>query len=769
MGTPVIAVLPMPPADASGATRLELAHPLPVWAWVFVAAGAAAVSWWAYRRLLAPRWARVGLGTLRALSLLAIAVLLAGPRVSESSQRTEPDRILVLADRSASMTIPDGPGRETRDAQLRAAVAAIDGATAARWPEDRTLWLGFGAGAFGLERAGGAIDAGEPDGPRSALGVSLEQALRRAAGRPLAGVVVLSDGRWSDAVPREVLRRLEAERVGVYAVPLGSPEPRPDLAIAAIDAPDAAFIDDTVRVGVELRSTAETPHGGIAELVNTRTGEVLDRQDLAETPIDPADPRTRRVVLRTTPREPGRLDLAVRLSPEPPDLLSDNNERTLSIELPDRPLRVLYLDGTPRWERRYLTSLLLRERSIESASLLLASSRRFIQEGDRELIALPASAEDWAAFDVVMLGDLSPDQFAPEQLEQLRTHIADRGGGLLWIAGPGFTPAAWARTALADLLPMSLPPDGAGAAVWDRPVTMTPAPPAERLGLLNLRDDGAGWPPALSDPATGWSLLRWALRLTGATLKPAAEALALGTPEAGDAEPLVVTMRFGAGRVVLVGTDETWRWRYGRGEDLQERFWLPILRLLGRESLARAGRPATLTVLPRDPLAGTPAAVELRIEDQSLLSVTPERVAVEIAREGEPPRTIDLTSDPADPAVRRGSWTPADPGEFDLRASLAGLPPEAAPSRRVRVERTDDELRRPETDHAALASLAAATGGRVLGTDELAGLPELLPNRSLQIATTPRTTPLWDRGWVLALLVSLLALEWIGRRLVRLA
>ena len=96
---------------------------------------------------------------------------------------------------------------------------------------------------------------------------------------------------------------------------------------------------------------------------------------------------------------------------------------------------------------------------------------------------------------------------------------------------------------------------------------------------------------------------------------------------------------------------------------------------------------------------------------------------------------------------------------------MAGLELSAS----VNVVLPEDELRRPQTDHAALAELAQATGGRVLMVDELADLPKILPNREVRLLGTPEVETLWDKPVALLLLLVLLSGEWIGRRLLRLA
>ncbi|MEX2220103.1 MAG: vWA domain-containing protein [Phycisphaerales bacterium] len=786
--------------------QFGFARPLPLWAWAIGVLLAVGLAWWSYSRLTGGRASRATLAGLRAAVLLAILFLIAGPQLIRPNERVERDWVLVLLDRSASMTIADAPGagsgRVERDRQLRDAVSAA-------WPafatlaRDRTVqWLGFDSGVYDvpLEEEGGeatGVNPGRPAGRRTALGAALEQALARAAARPISGVVILSDGRSIDEPGRAVLRRLQSERIPVFTVGLGSADPVADLALQQAEAPALAFVNDTVPVGVEIErlGAGERPLGGRVQLVDKLTGRILDERPI---PTDPAlweDHRTR-VTLTDRPSVPGKFEWSIRIVPDAPDLIEQNNRAELAIELVDRPMRVLYFDGYPRWEYRYLKNLLVREHSIQSAALLLASSRQYLREGDLPLDTLPRSPEDWAKFDVILLGDLPATLFSREQLEQLREHIAVRGAGLLWVGGPGSTPGAWRDSPLADLLPFSLGSgqDSSGQSVraWEEPVVMSPAPAARRLSLLELGDTpDEGWPAALSDPATGWSQLQYAQRIDPAWVKPTAEVLAYFTPVSGAAglggppntpppqgsTPAVLSMRYGAGRVLYVATDEIWRWRYARGEALPERFWLPLLRLQGRESLARASRPAILEITPRRAIVDQPVRLSVRILDQSLADAAPAGLTARLRRApGNPDEAapnIDLALAPEQAQGERSgrsyatTWVPGQPGKFQAEVAdpaFAGQPLVAD----IEVVLPDDELRRPEADHALLARLSEQTEGRPLRPAELAELPQLLPKREVHIAGTPDIRTLWDRPAVFILLLILLAAEWMGRRLVKL-
>ena len=259
---------------------------------------------------------------------------------------------------------------------------------------------------------------------------------------------------------------------------------------------------------------------------------------------------------------------------------------------------------------------------------------------------------------------------------------ASQGQGRLSSARPPGLSASHSRT------PATTLPPGVAAA---RNRAATPAAPPLCLRLLELGETPEdGWPAKLSDPATGWSLLRYTQRIDPASVKPTAEVLAMFSPASAGAvteppqgaTPAVLSMRYGAGRVLYVATDEIWRWRYARGEALPERFWLPLIRLQGRESLARSSRPATLEISPRRPEVEQPVRLAVTLLDQSLLDSAPSSLTVRLKRVDEQ-GTSTLTLAPELGGARSGqrgaarsfatTWLPPEAGKYHIEVRCVHL------------------------------------------------------------------------------------------------
>ncbi len=799
--------------------QLNFVHSLPAWVTLIVVLVIVMGVYWSYRAVPGSALARTVLGGARVLTLLILLCVALGPMIEQTSVRTERDWVPVLLDRSGSLSTRDvshsdppssggliTSGLITRDEQLLKMIEQ----GSETWDElassKHVLWMGFDeiARVISENQTPIASEIESPIGKNTDLNAAIRSALKSTRARPISGLIIASDGRASDPIDPELINMLVSAQTPVFAVPLGSSEPVRDIRIAQTAFPTAVFADDLVPIRVQLGGVgidADELGSSPMALVLTDhvTGEVLDRARISaehlgldrsaeansadpadlNDPADPADPEW--ITLMHTPDQSGESTFDINIVSDTSnttessagskiDLNPSNDQASVSLQVVDRPMRVLYIDGYPRWENRYLKNLLLRERSIVSSSILLASSRRYIQEGDELIASIPSTLEQWEPFDVIIIGDVRPELFAQQQLSSMLEHISTRGAGVLWIAGPSATPMGWLDSELSSLLPIQQDAGGSQptTSIWNSPITMYPSEEASRIGLLGLNDDRTGWLDRLSDPSTGWSKLQWALRVEESSLKPGVGVLASARSADSEEEaPLITTMRHGAGRSILVGTDEIWRWRYGRGEELPERFWLPIIRSLGRGTVDRRVAPASLGFSPKSPSPGHPTQITLRLFEQSRIESVPDEVQIQI-ESASGSRDTQLMSLRGNGNTRIGTWIPDQPGAYTI--TLIGLDAELSSiASDVLVLDQSDEQRLLDTDHDVLKRLSTLTGGRVIAPDEFSTIPSALPNRTRTIATPPTQETLWDRPVVLIVLVLLLSVEWIGRKQIRLA
>ena len=763
---------------ADPSAELGWQYALPAWVWAAIIVGAVATAVLGYRRILGARSGRVVLATVRAMLIVLIAALLAGPRLVVWVSARESDQLLVLVDRSESMKIrdmndPAGTRPISRDVVLRQSLDRhTDMFKSEQFTKDRrVVWLGFDAGTFPITTS----DLQPPDGATTAIRTVIDQALRHSAEKRICGIVLMTDGRSRQDTGAEIIRRLNRRAAPVFAVPFGADVPTLDLAVAQVDWPGKAFVNDIVPVTVHLEhdpAERQVDQKRVTvRLVDLRTGAVLDQKH----PDDPG--LTEPIRLSSSSEAVGPVKWRVEAVYDPPEgqpgeSVTENNRRSIELELTDQPIRVLYVEGYPRWEYRYLKNMLLREKSIESSIMLTSADRKFAQEGDIPLARLPDNAEQIRPYDVLIVGDVPSGYFSPAQLALIRRHVGTSGAGLLWIAGATHTPRSYEATDLAALLPMRHPAAVALPGLPEEGLALRRSPLAVARGLLRLRSPDAAASQAWPGPVPP---LRWAQDI--GELKPAAEVI-VETGAKNAPVPVITTMRYGAGQIIYVATDETWRWRYGRGGFYFDQAWLQLVRMLGRGRIQQDNRRVRLSVTSRRVDVRQVVVVSLEADDPLALGEDLKRIRLDVTQAGvdqaTPIERIELFPVAADASTEADStkryqatWRPAKAGSLVLSVvepALAGMDITA----RIEVVRPDDELRHPRPDHERLRTLAEQTGGKVIPPDELDQLT-LLVRDDRKKTDYPQSESLWDSYLALFLALLLLTGEWVGRKLIRLA
>ena len=733
---------------------MQIGVPIPGWGVAAAVLAAAIVAWWVYARppvdLTPPR--RALLTALRLCALLVVLFLLLRPL------RTEPAPpgdgvVAILVDQSRSMAISDAGGgpridraRELiRDRLLPALGEAFD-----------VEVLGFGETLVPVD-----VEALVAGASRSDLAGALDAVPTRFGGRAIAGVVVVSDG---VATGRNdvaaVAARLPAP---VYTLGVGDPFPGPDREITALESGQPVGAGSVVDVSATIVS-----HG------------------LGDAPFDVRLSADGRLVdvRRVRPRSDGAPSVAVfRVAPEPvlrtvytvevpvdaAELVPGNNRRQVLVRPPERPRRLLLVEGSPGYEHSFLKRAWLADPGITFDAVVRKGQndqgeQTFYVQGDPARTAAlaagyPRTRAALFRYDAVVLANMEAEFFRPEQLDMTADFVAERGGGLLL-----FGPASLRRR---GYLGSSLEP-------------VLPARLADRLGLTDAgrEEDGADrltpTPAGLAHPMLRLGATveetgnRWsaAPALVGSVrigpVRPGAAVLALTASETGSARPLVVVQRYGAGRSMILAGRATWRWRMQLpAEDrTYERFWGQAARWL---TAGAADRIAVAT--SGGDAAGDSLRVDVSVRDDEFRSVAGARARVSVR---DPAGEALLEEEPA---AARGtgeygvSTPPSSAGvhRIDVAVSRDG---EELGRRRdwVLVGGADPELEDPWLNADLLRRSAEAGGGTHLDADRLDDLADRL-RAAARSAPRTVTREVWHHSAVFLSLVVLLAAEWSLRRL----
>lgn len=747
---------------------------------------------------------RFSLAALRCAVVLALSVILLEPAVVTYTKRIVRSAVLLLVDDSASMSVADAAaadgaaGEGTRMQHVLDLLLKDDRAWLRRLAERNALAIfGFGERLDRVVDAtsvpsspggAGAAPAAEPASEddiravlratqsRTDLSSALTDAAIRHADTPIAAVVVISDGQLNAGPPLDdAAAVIERNRCPVYTIGVGAPVEPPNVRVVNVSAPATISMGDPLELRVELGASGVEEADLALEIVaepgasSTRPAEpeVVARREVRLGAAQPA--ADLRIPLEA--RKPGEIVYRARVASLEGEAVLTDNEMSTSVRVQEDRLRVLLVAGRPSFEYRFVSSLLQRDTTIDVSCWLQSADAQAVRDGDVALDELPRAPEKIFQYDAILLLDPDPRELDASWAVNVRRLVDDLGGGVLYQAGPQFSTRWFADNRLQDLnsmLPVVPDPD-AGVRLSEFGAFRTRSYAyrlAEERGdhplvKLNESSDSALW-DAL---APAW----WYFPVLGekplATVLLRAGTSARSTSESQPA--ILATQPFGAGRTIYAGFDGTWRWR-GAAEAVFNRFWVQAVRYLAQARRQSSSNRGAI-VLDRDRYhAGDYAKLEARILDPDFAPWHEPQVDATLTLPDGRTRSVTL-----DAITDRDGWF-GGRIEIDWHGSaLIQIPlpgaggSESGPAqlvRRLDVQPSDAEMRALRLNEHPLIGLSERTGGRYLALSEAGALPSQIENADQVRTTRGADRPLWDRSWVLLLLVAALAVEWTLRR-----
>ena len=712
---------------------------------------------------------RLLLVLLRLGAFLALVACMLRPTIVSSRKARQQGTVLVLADASESMTVADGPNGRTRWQELGDTLAAARPAAEALVADgdfDIAVWR------FNRPTRPVPVQADDPlplgdwqaevAAEETAIGAAIDDSVRAAAGRNLAGIIVLSDGAQHAYPPRDLPPQTVARKMGDAGVPLwsitfgqqrGVGQGR-DAAVSNLAVGETVYLNNALEVAgrvrldgladrdVVVRLLAENDAGGMEEVARTT---VRGRPQSIEEPVR----------LAWTPKTLGERKVSLVVEPQEGEVVVTNNELSTFVEVVDGGLRVLYLEGALRVEQRFLRRVLAASPDMQVDFQWVDSSRR-----DRWPVDLGRVVA--GDYNVFLIGDLDASALRPQDMQAILDKV-NAGAGIGLLGGfHAFEAGGWGSSALAPLLPFE--PDRLARQPFDQPVRES----LHRTGPLEMLPDRQFGGVSIlrlgkSDQETlaAW---RGMPPLEGANnlgrLVPTAKPLAV----TGDGHPLLVGREFGAGRVLAFAADSTWRWvMQGAGEQ-HRRFWRQLVLWLARQD-DKEKDSLWVRLAQRRVSPGTVLAFDAGVtkpDGTATADVAVEAVAVSPTGKPRPVRV-----------PKRGdsfAGTLADfdePGDWKLivKANRPGAAAGLERTARFTVFRQDLELANPRANQLLMRQLAEATAGGVRSPEELSEIFDEIKGKPAAFETLEQWsyTP-WDKWPMFLLLAGCLCTEWLLRK-----
>ena len=692
--------------------------------------------------------------TRLAMAVCVLGVLLE-PAIQLRAVRKIKNRLAMIVDRSASMALPTAAGGTRYDrlsafiSKQRSELTALGEAHVLEW--------------FDLQGpVTDAAIASPPKDERTDVMHGLEQAVGRSSGRPLAGIVLLSDGADNAGLEGEPggLSKTAEARIKALGVPINTVNVAgnaafTDLAIVDVSTDEFAFVHNTISIEVQIEVT------GIASatvpITLRREHDLLATQQVV---LTSGKPQT--ITFKTKPDKIGEFVYSVSVPVIAGEAVVTNNERSFVLQVIRDKIRVLQVAGRPSWDVRFLRQHLKENPNVDLISFFILrtpTDATFASENEMSLIPFPVErlfTSELASFDVVVFQNFD---FRPYGMERYLPNIAtavSHGLGFVMIGGEqSFGDGGYVHTPIEGILPLRI--DALGMVHERAQATLTEA--GRRHPITDLGRGGT------SNERIWSALPAWGTVNRHGGLASQATALVNAVGAHNDAAPAIAVMEVGEGRSMGIATDELWRWRLtslrdgGASQRAYHRFWSNALRWLVRDP-----EHSRVQVLP--------AKRRFDVGDDVDISFTVRESDYQPVPYGDLDVTLETDNDQStvehlmtnESGAGHLTFKNLQSGAYRVRARASLQGKDVGTGQAVFVvESRSAEVTRAAPRPDLLKAIADASGGKAL--EASASLSDIaIINPEVVEVDRRRNIELWDNAWALAALVAIFAADWALRR-----
>jgi uncharacterized membrane protein len=730
---------------------------------VLILAAAAGLAWLIRSRMaqavpLIRGWRAWVIWVLQAMLVAVLLVLLWQPAITVAELKPQQNIIAVLVDDSRSMAISEGG--VTRQAQ---AVKALENGVLA------SLNRSFQTRLYRVDAVAARIDRLtdlEPRAPSTRIGDSLKQLSEETSDLPIGAIVLLSDGADnSGGIDPEAISALRARHIPVHTVGFGLERAEHDVELDDAVVAPRALADSRLAARITLHQRG---YAGAGVSLTVRDVSTNQAKVLASRTIRlGSDGNLQTETLLFNIGSAGARTLQIAAAPLPGEQNLANNILTRVVNVGSSPRRILYVEGEPRWEYKFIRQAEEDDRMVQIVSMDRTSQNKIYRQGiadPKELAdGFPSRPDELFVYQGLIIGSVEAGYFTPGQQELIREFVDRRGGGLLLLGGQfALADGGWKASSLTDLLPTTLPTE---AGTFHREAdpkngithtTAELAPAGADSIITRLVDD-----PAAN--AARWKTLPYLMDYQDpGTPKPGAAVLAnMITPE-GRTLPLLTTESFGRGRTAIMATGGSWRWQMSSalGDTAHDLFWQQLLRWLVSDTPGHV----TASVPAQMLLDNGTVMLSAEVRDPQYNPAPDARVEAHILGPSGVSALLEMTPVADNPGRFEGTWSAPRAGAYltEVTAERAG---QELGRDVLSFQRMDGvaESFHTEQNRDLLERLATQTGGQYWKPSDLGKLANRIPFSEAGV-TMRETKDLWDLPLVLLVLLLLRFSEWWLRR-----
>jgi uncharacterized membrane protein len=708
----------------------------------------------------ANRGERAVMAGLRVALLSVLLFCLMQPALVLSTVVPQQNFVGILVDDSRSMQLADAEG-VPRSAFVSEAFTPGESALLEELAERFTLRFFRFSGRPSRMEGLGELTYG---GTHTDLASALDGARQELAGVPLSGLVLVTDGASNGTRPlTEALVPLQAAGIPVFTVGLGEETVSPDIEVGRVELPRAVLEGSTLLVDVVVSQMG----------MGNRTVPLLVEDDtrlLAEEEVTlgpDGEPVVVRVAFELTASGPHRVRF--RIPVQDGEKVDRNNAREVQIEVRGDREKILYFEGEPRWEVRFLRRAVDDDENLQLVVLQRTAENKYLRldvdDADELVAGFPRSREELYRYRGLVLGSVEASFFSHDQLQMIADFVSERGGGLLMLGGgDSFAEGGWPGTPVEEVLPVVLGEPSSDPRGFLSEIKVSPTPAGLAHPGLQLGPDAA------TTRARWDSLPPLTIVNAVSVVRPGATTLLTGAGEGlPENQAVLVHQRYGRGKSLAFTAQDSWLWQMHADVPLEnlshETFWRQTLRWLvdgvpqrvfaamDREQV-ESGEVARLVTVVGDStfIEVNDAQVVARITDPSGL-VTEQPLAWTVERDGE--YALDLSS--------------RDEGEYEIEVvasrdgALLGTD-----TTYLRVGPSDEEYFGAGRRTQLLNRIADETGGQSYTPETVSTLPDDIAVTGAGV-TLVEERDLWDMPVLFLAMLLLMGGEWAFRRLRGLA
>jgi len=703
-------------------------------------------------------WRAWVIWSLQTVLAAVILVLLWQPAITVAELKPQQNIIAILIDDSRSMSLADdGAPREAQ------AVKALESGVLA------SLNRTFQTRLYRVDDVPARIENLKelhPTAPSTRLGDSLQQLSEETSDLPIGAVILLSDGADnSGGISEAAINALRARHIPVHTVGFGREHAERDVELDDAVVAPRALADSRLAAKITFHQRGYS--GGKVSLT-VRDISLAQPKILASRAITlgPDGNRQTEMVMFNVGGA-GAKTLQIAADPLPGEQNTSNNSLTRVVNVANDARRILYVEGEPRWEYKFIRQAEEDDRMVQIASIVRTTENKFYRQGisnPKELAdGFPSRAEDLFAYHGLIVGSVNAGYFTPPQQELIREFVDRRGGGALFLGGQfALADGNWNASTLTDLLPTVLP---ASAATFHREqdprsgtthATAELAPAGADNIITRLIDD-----PAAN--AAKWKKLPYLMDYQDpGTPKPGASVLANTITPEGRRLPLLITENYGHGRTAIMATGGTWRWQMSLplGDTAHDLFWQQLLRWLVSDTPGHVAASVPAQML----LDNGAIVIGAQVLDRQYNPAADAKVEAHILGPGGVSALVEMTPVPDSPGQFQAAWNAPKPGAY-LTEVTALRGSEELGRDVLTFQRMDGvaENFHSEQNRELLERLASQTGGRYWKPQDLDKLAGAIPFSEAGV-TVRETKDLWNLPLVFLLLLTLRFSEWWLRR-----